>query len=167
LFLFKFRFENVLYLDEPQTVIPITTTESPSNSETSSPIVKTETVIRRIAGPSDIEPSNEKKNLPDNSNNNQSLAKPTTRSIITDSPKINQEEMTTNQSRLVVNRNVVIGEPTNVPIRTIVQTTPSSNRVVVSSDSIISPSKGRKNNADVIEQENETKKFKSDAQSSK
>jgi len=167
LFRFEFLFRNILYIDETQSVIPIATIESSSNSDTSSPIIKTETITRRIAVPTDIELSNEKKDLSDNNNNNLSLAKSTNRSVITDSLKTNQEEITTTQSRLVVNRNVVLGESTSVPIRTIFQTTPSSNRVVVSSDSIISSSKGKKNEADVIEQENETKKFKSDSQTSK
>ncbi len=129
----------------------------------SSPIIKPETVTRRIAIPSDIESSNEKKDLSDNKTNNLSSTKSTTRSIITNSPKTNQEEITTTQSRLVINRNVVIGEPATISSRTIVQT----NRVVVSSDSMKSLSKGKKNDADLVEQENQTKKFKPDSQSSK
>lgn len=129
----------------------------------SSPIIKPETVTRRIAIPSDIESSNEKKDLSDNKTNNLSSTKSTTRSIITNSPKTNQEEITTTQSRLVINRNVVIGEPATIQSRTIVQT----NRVVVSSDSMKSLSKGKKNDADLVEQENQTKKFKPDSQSSK
>lgn len=173
-FLFKFHFKAILHIDETPSVIPNTTNESPLKSDVSAPTVKTETITRRIAvSSSDTEPSNEKKNSSDAQTNNSSLSKSTTRSIITDSPKPNQEEIqppspiTTNQSRLVVNRNVVIGESTRVPTRKIVQTTPSSNRVVVSSDSIISSTKGKKNNTDSIEQENETKKFKSNSQPSK
>ncbi len=90
--------------------------------------------------------------------------------MITDSPKRNEEETTTTQSRLIVNRNVVLAESTSVPTRKVVQTTPSSsssNRIVVSSDTVNSPSKGKKNDIDLIEQENDTKKFKRDSQSSK
>jgi len=166
-FYLNFFSKTVLCLDETPSVIPITTIESSSDTDTPSPIVKTETVKRRIAAPSDVESSNEKKNLSDNNNNNLSLAKSTTRSIITDSSKTNQEEITTTQSRLVVNRNVVISESMNVPNRTIVQTIPSSNRVVVSSNSIISPSKGKTKDVDLVEQENKIKKFKQDSQSSK
>jgi hypothetical protein len=156
LFLSKFLFEIILYLDETPPPIPMPTIES-------SPIIKPETVTRRIAIPSDIESSNEKKDLSDNKTNNLSSTKSTTRSIITNSPKTNQEEITTTQSRLVINRNVVIGEPATISSRTIVQT----NRVVVSSDSMKSLSKGKKNDADLVEQENQTKKFKPDSQSSK
>jgi hypothetical protein len=146
----------------------ITPTSTSLNSDTPSPIVKTEIVVRRIAIPSDTELSNETKDSSMNNNTHPSSTKSTTRSIITDSPKINSEETTTppSQPRLVVNRNVVIGESTNnVPIRTIVQTAPSSNRVVVSSNSINSSSKGKKNDIDSIEEKIETKKFKSDSQS--
>ncbi len=158
----KFLHENLLHLDET------TPTGISLTPDTSATIVKTETVTRRIAIPSDTELTNETKDLSANNNNNPSSTKSTTRSVITDSPKINSEETTTSsQPRLVVNRNVVIGESTNVPTRTIVQTAPSSNRVVVSSNNINSPSKGKKNNVDSVEEEIETKKFKSDSQSSK
>jgi hypothetical protein len=158
----KFFYENLLHLDET------TPTSISLTPDTSATIVKTETVTRRIAIPSDTELTNETKDLSANNNNNPSSTKSTTRSVITDSPKINSEETTTSsQPRLVVNRNVVIGESTNVPTRTIVQTAPSSNRVVVSSNNINSPSKGKKNNVDSVEEEIETKKFKSDSQSSK
>jgi hypothetical protein len=141
-------------------------------SDKSSPVVKTEIIIpRRIAVPSDIKQTNEKKNLSDNNTNNSSLIKSTctTRSVITDSPKRNEEEIKTTQPRLVVNRNVVIADTNSVSNRKVVQTAPpsSSNRVVVSSGSINSPSKGKKKDVDLIEQENNTKKFKRDSQSSK
>jgi hypothetical protein len=159
----KFLYENLLHLDET------TPTGISLTPDTSATIAKTETVTRRIAIPSDTELINETKDLSANNNNNPSSTKSTTRSVITDSPKINSEETTTtsSQPRLVVNRNVVIGESTNVPTRTIVQTAPSSNRVVVSSNNINSPSKGKKNDVDSVEEEIETKKFKSDSQSSK
>lgn len=156
-----------LHLDETTSITPTSTS---LNSDTPSPIVKSEIVVRRIAIPSDTELSNETKDSSMNNNTHPSSTKSTTRSIITDSPKINSEETTTppSQPRLVVNRNVVIGESTNnVPIRTIVQTAPSSNRVVVSSNSINSSSKGKKNDNDSIEEKIEAKKFKSDSQSSK
>ncbi|CAF0785439.1 unnamed protein product [Rotaria sordida] len=161
-------------ISETQLVMPINTIESSSsNSDTSLPILKTETITRRIAVPSDINQSNDDKNLSDNNNNtnnnNPSLNKSTIRSVITDSPDANQEEITTTQSRLGVNRNVVIAETTSVPKRKIVRTTlsssSSSNRVVVSSDSINSSEKDRKTDIDLVGQENDTKKIKQDSKS--
>ncbi|CAF0790558.1 unnamed protein product [Rotaria sordida] len=155
-------------ISETQLVMPINTIESSSsNSDTSLPILKTETITRRIAVPSDINQSNDDKNLSDNNNNtnnnNPSLNKSTIRSVITDSPDANQEEITTTQSRLGVNRNVVIAETTSVPKRKIVRTTlsssSSSNRVVVSSE------KDKKADIDLVGQENDTKKIKQDSKS--
>ncbi|CAF0760667.1 unnamed protein product [Rotaria sp. Silwood1] len=161
-------------INETQVVIPISTIKSSSNSHTPLPILKTETIARRTAASLDIDQSNENKNLSNNTNNNNtnnilSLNK-STRSVITDSPKTIQEEVTTPQSRLVVNRNVVIAETNCVPNRKIVRTTlssspTSSNRVVVSSDSINSSEKDKKTDIDLIGQENDAKKIKQDSQS--
>ncbi len=141
------------------------------NPDTSSSTAKTETVPRRIAIPADTDLSNETKDSSANNNNNNNIpssTKSTTRSVITDSPKVNSEETPTPQTRLVVNRNVVIGESTNnPPTRTIVQTAPSSNRIVVSSNTIESSSKGKKTEIDSVEEKIATKKFKSDSKSGK
>ncbi|CAF3937838.1 unnamed protein product [Rotaria sp. Silwood2] len=156
-------------ISETELVIPISTIESSSTSDISLPILKTETITpRRIAIPSDIDQSNENKNLSDNNNNNSpSLNKSISRSVITNSSKSNQEEITTTQSRLVANRNVVIAETPCVPNRKIVPTTlsSSSNRVVVSSDSNNSPEKHKKIDIDSVGQENDTKKIKQVSQS--
>ncbi|CAF1204585.1 unnamed protein product [Adineta steineri] len=152
-------------INEPQSIIPNTPLESTSVM-TSPSTVKNETIIRRVAIPPAGESSNE---IKDSSDNNHSVIKSTTRSVITDSTKEAQEEITTSQSRLIVNRNVVLTEPSNISTRKVVQTKPSpsssSNRVVVSADTVKSPSKGKKNDADCSEQENKTKRFKQDSQS--
>ncbi|CAF4331341.1 unnamed protein product, partial [Rotaria magnacalcarata] len=90
---------------------------------------------------SDIDQSNESKTILDNNSTSPKLHKSSSRSVITDTPKIGPDETTTTtQSRLVVSRNVVLSESTGIPNRKIVQTTTTtsssspSNRVVVSSD---------------------------------
>lgn len=161
------------YLGESQVVIPITTTESSPDSAIPLPIVKIDPTARRIAIQTDTDQSNDTNNSSENSNPSPSLHKSNSRSVITDSPKKNQEitttTTTTTQSRLVVNRNVVISDTTSVPNRKIVQTTlaSSSNRVVVSSNSINPMEKNKLIDINPVEQENDKKKFKKDAPSSK
>ncbi|CAF0985531.1 unnamed protein product [Rotaria magnacalcarata] len=158
---------------EPQIVIPITKIESLSNSEISSPITTTETTARRIALSSDIDQSNESKTILDNNSTSPKLHKSSSRSVITDTPKIGPDETTTTtQSRLVVSRNVVLSESTGIPNRKIVQTTTTtsssspSNRVVVSSDCAGSTAKDKRTDVDSVEQKHDSKKFKQDSSSS-
>lgn len=157
---------NVLHLDGTPTEIPISIIEPSSKADTTSPILKTETLPRRIALTSDIAQQNETETSLDN---NANLNKSTTRSVITNAPETTQEETTTPpQSRLVLNRNVVIGESPGGPNRKIVQTTlTSSNRIVVSSNNSKSPDKVKRTDIDVMEQENNRKKLKSDTPPSK
>ncbi|CAF3412578.1 unnamed protein product [Rotaria socialis] len=163
---------------EPQIVIPIIKIESLSNSEISSPITKTETTVRRIALSSDdVDQSNESKTISDNNSTSPKLQKSSSRCVITDTPKISQDETTTTtQSRLVVNRNVVLSESTGIPNRKIVQTTTTttktsssssapSNRVVVSSSGAGSTAKDKRTDVGFVEQKNDSKKFKKDSSS--
>ncbi|UJR35487.1 hypothetical protein I4U23_028241 [Adineta vaga] len=147
---------------QSETIVPNTTTESPS-------VVKPEIVTRRIT----VSPTNEQKPelkpSSDDNNNHLSPIKCMTRSVITDSPKLDQDVIPQIQTRIIINRNVVMAEPNNTTIsnRKIVQTkTPSSTstRVVVSSEAVHS-SKEKRNDMDLSEQENNTKKFKSNSQS--
>ncbi|CAF1124354.1 unnamed protein product [Rotaria sordida] len=99
----------------PKIEIPLTSTEISSST------ISNETIPRRIAVPIENE-----------------QIETTNRNVITDSTEKNQEDTkpttTTTQSRIVGNRNVVIAETANTSNRKIVQGT--TNRVVVSSDTI-------------------------------
>lgn len=145
------------------------TTTTTTEADPISPKRKTEIVVRRVALNTDNEAPIEK---PTNSVEN--VTKVTTRSVITSVSEEKPEETNsnTNSNRLVVNRNVVRPEPMNTPTRTIVQAT-TSNRVVVRSETNPSSSsilKVKRNSDDVdklVEQENQTKKLKSDSPTSK
>lgn len=160
----------------PVVPMPSTLVEPASNNTTTtttieadpiSPKRKTEIAVRRVALNTDNETTIEKPTTPvENS------LKVTTRSVITSVSEEKSEETNsnTNSNRLVVNRNVVRPEPFNTPTRTIVQAT-TSNRVVVRSETNLSSSsssvlKVKRNSDDVdklVEQENQTKKLKSDS----
>ena len=164
----------------PVVPMPSTLVEPASNNTTTtttieadpiSPKRKTEITVRRVALNTDNETTIEKPTTPvENS------LKVTTRSVITSVSEEKPEETNsnTNSNRLVVNRNVVRPEPFNTPTRTIVQAT-TSNRVVVRSETNLSSSsssvlKVKRNSDDVdklVEQENQTKKLKSDSPTSK
>ena len=166
------------YVDETQPIVQ----EKPSTQpDPSSPTRKGEIIVRRVAVNPDNDASTEKTKDPAE-NSTSSSAKVSTRSIITSSTseeKVDETSNNTNSTRVVVNRNVVRPElVNNGSTRTIVQAT-TSNRVVVRSETnVSSPSsssstvslKMKRNQSDVdkfIEQENETKKLKTDSPSSK
>ena len=143
-----------------QATLPPTTLEPLST-------VKSDLIPRRIAVTSNSEAKMELKTQSDQSETNRSPIKSTTRSVITDCKKVDPEEKPVTQSRIVIDRSVVTAEPPAVSNRKILQTPiSSSTRVVVTSGSTQSP-KEKSNDQDVNGQENTTKKFKPNCQSSK
>ena len=125
-------------------------------SDTTVPETKTETITRRIAISANMESIDDKKDLSKSQDSNSSSAKCSTRSVVTDS----KSEETTSRPRLVINRNVLIGESTNASTRSVIPSTAlsSSNRVVVSSDIINSTVKEKQTKEDSNNEEIEIKK---------
>lgn len=154
-------------IDETPATASITPLELSSTPDRLSPVGKKSTVPRRVAVLSESESSKERVDSTEISST--SGPKVTVRSVIPHSSERKSDDSSTTQSRLVVNRNVVLAEPVSSPSRKIVQSmTPT--RVVLASTPAPSPSSKLKRNetkADKLtEQENKSKKFKSESRSS-
>ncbi|CAF1368691.1 unnamed protein product [Adineta ricciae] len=159
-------------IDTPPQITPIATSENNITQATlsttalkPSSTVKSDSIPRRIAVTSNSEAKMEIKTQSDQSETSRSPIISTTRSVITDCKKVDQEEKLVIQSRIVIGPSAVIAEPSAIPNRKILQTSlSSSTRVVVTSDKTQSL-KQKSNDPDQNRQENTTKKFKSSCQS--